>query len=919
MNKKIEIISQVNLDRRALLKSSLAASAALSVGIPLSASQAQAAKNLNDGITWHKGVCRFCGTGCGLMVGVKNGRVIVTKGDEKAPVNRGLNCVKGYFNAKMMYGKDRLTHPLMRRKNGQFDKNGDFEVVSWDEAFDEMAKQFKRVYQKKGPDGVALIGSGQYTIPEAYAAVKLTKAGWRTNNIDPNARLCMASAVAGFYQTFGVDEPPNNYSDLEKSDLMLLWGNNMAEAHPVLWSRVANRKITHPQTRIINITTYQNLSSDLADETIIIKPNTDLAVLNFLMREILKRGAQNQAYIDKHCVFTTGARDIGYGLRPTDRYAAPSEKDTLAKQLEIRLSRDEAIAQGRKAGQAVKQTFAGPKAGAHWHITQKDFVRALEPYTLDFVANLAKGDKDESLVEFKNKLNRLLNSVLEKERNMMSFWCMGFNQHQRGVWVNEQIYALHLLLGKHAIPGNGAFSLTGQPSACGSAREVGTFSHRLPADLLVGNPKHHQITENKWHLPSGTLNPKVGRSVMHILRGLEDKSVNFVWTQVVNILQSTPNNSHWIKAARDPENFVVVADVYPTFSAQQADLILPASMHFEKWGLFGNGERRTQGWHQIVTSPGQARTDVWMMMEFAKRFKIREVWGEQPLKGVPGDKLPSVLDQAQAMGISPDATLFDVLFAPTQGREKAVWPDKKYPNELNATGEALGLNYFPEKALFDEYRTFGLGNGHDLADFDTYMDPKIRGLLWPVVNGKETQYRSNTEFDPYAKEDNLYYGPLMKAIPQGNLEGVTDKTPLPLPGKAKIFFRPFAEPVEKPDNHYDLWLCTGRILEHWHTGSMTMRVPEIAKAAPEALLYMNPDDAKQRGLMRADKVWIESRYGKIQARIETQVRNRMPKGSTWMAFFDENVMCNRLCLDSLDPISLEPDFKKTAVKVTKAA
>ena len=105
----------------------------------------------------------------------KDGRVVATKGDPDAPVNRGLNCIKGYFNAKILYGKDRLTQPLMRRTNGKFDKNGKFEAVTWDEALTEMANQFKRVYKAKGPTGVAILGSGQYTIPEAYAASKLVK------------------------------------------------------------------------------------------------------------------------------------------------------------------------------------------------------------------------------------------------------------------------------------------------------------------------------------------------------------------------------------------------------------------------------------------------------------------------------------------------------------------------------------------------------------------------------------------------------------------------------------------------------------------------------------------------------------------------------------------------------------------------
>ena len=760
------------------------------------------------------------------------------------------------------------------------------------------------------------MGSGQYTIPEAYTATKLWKGGFRSNNIDPNARLCMASAVVGFYQTFGVDEPANNYSDIEFANTMILWGNNMAEAHPVLWSRVANRKLTDPNTKVINLTTYRNMSSDLADETIIFKPNGDLAIANYLIREIISRGAVDEDFVSKHTIFTAGVTDIGYGLRNTDKYAYPAERDILEKQKRIRLSPAEATAMGLKAGTEVEQKNSGGSAGAHWQIEFEEFRKAVEPYTLDFVAPLVKGDDDETLESFKARLVRLADLVCDRKRDLLSFWCMGFNQHQRGVWANELVYSIHLLMGKHAKPGNGAFSLTGQPSACGSAREVGTFCHRLPSDMLVANGEHRKKTESIWNLPAGTLNPKVGYSVMEIMRGLEDGSVNFMWTQVVNILQSTPNNTHWVRAARDPKNFVVVSDVYPTYSARAADLILPAAMHFEKWGLYGNAERRTQGWHQLVKAPGEAKTDIWMMMEFARRFTVDELYRAQPLKGVPGDALPDVREAAAAMGLKGDATLFDVLFAPSAARQ-AAWPDPLYKKELNATGEALGLPYFPEKALFGEYRQFTLGNGHDLADFDTYMREDVRGLLWPVVNGRETLYRFNVEYDPYAKPDNLFYGKLMKPVGKGTRHALTDKNAVAHPGTAKIFFRPYMDPVEMPDANYDLWLCTGRILEHWHTGSMTRRVPELDRAAPRAVLYMNPADAERRGIRRGDTATVTSRHGECKAVVETKVRNIMPRGMTWLAFFDDKVLCNSVVIDAMDPISLEPDFKKTAVKVVR--
>lgn len=916
-------INTPQIKRRELLKSGLAASAAMTVGIPVSEIAKAAVQSTEGTVVWTKGVCRFCGTGCGLLVGTRDGRVIATKGDPDAPVNRGLNCIKGYFNAKILYGKDRLTQPLMRRTNGKFDKNGKFEAVSWDEALDEMAKQFLRVYKKKGPTGVAITGSGQYTIPEAYAASKLVKAGWRSNNLDPNARLCMASAVVGFYQVFGIDEPANNYSDIEKCNTMILWGNNMAEAHPVLWSRVADRKLTHKDTKIINVTTYRNMSSNLADQTIIFKPNTDLAILNYILREIVKRDAVDHDFVNKHCIFAAGAMDIGYGMRPTDKYAFPAEKDVQAKQNEIKLDKWEAIAQGRKEGQVVKQTQQGGKAGAHWSITFEEFKKGLEPYTLDFVAELSKGDPDEPMEEYKKKLVNLADTMIDKKNDVLSFWCMGANQHQRGVWVNEQIYAVHLLLAKHARPGNGAFSLTGQPSACGSAREVGTFCHRLPSDLLVAAKPARVKSEKIWGVPEKTINPKVGQAFMGILRGLEDDSINFLWTQVVNPFQAAPNSNHWLKAARHPDNFIVVADAYPTFSCQYADLVLPVAMVFEKWGLYGNAERRTQGWQQMANPPGEARTDLWTMMEFAKRIKIKDCWGEQPVPGLKVEgyedgKLPSVLDAAKEMGIDPEATLYDVLYA-RDDYTKVAWPDPDLESKINSTAAPAKLNWFPEKALFNEYRQFTLGDGHDLADFNTYMNSTTRGLMWPVVNGKETPYRFNQDYDPYVKEDGYqFYGKLFKAIPTGNLYGVTDPKLVPLPNKAKIFYRPYAAPVEQPDQNYDLWLCTGRILEHWHTGSMTMRVPELERAQPNAFLYMNPDDAAKRGLKNGDYATVESRRGKISAIVQTNQRNFMPKGTTWLAFFDRKVQTNQVVIDATDPISEEPDFKKSAVKVYKA-
>jgi nitrate reductase NapA len=543
---------------------------------------------------------------------------------------------------------------------------------------------------------------------------------------------------------------------------------------------------------------------------------------------------------------------------------SPGERDTVAREVSKTVTEEEAQAWsslGIKAGSKLemKNTKTPVK---HWAINFDDFKKGLEPYTLDFVAKLAKGDPEESLSDFKKKLVSLVDYYTGRDRKVSSFWTMGFNQHVRGSWVNEQIYMVHLLLGKMAQPGNSPFSLTGQPSACGTAREVGTFAHRLPADMVVANPKHRKKSEELWKLPEGTLNPVVGSHYTKIMRDLEDGKIKWVWVQVNNPWQNTANMNHWIKAAREMDNFIVVSEAYPGISAKVADLILPCAMIFEKWGAYGNAERRTQHWKQQVTPIGRSMSDTWQMVEFSKRFTLAEVWKEHKIN----DKvtLPDVMTKARAMGYKDTDTLYDVLYA-NRDAKSYKWPDPVGNGFMNseAAGDKRdvegfkGYGFFIQKYLWEEYRKFGLGNGHDLADFDTYH--KVRGLKWPVINGKETEWRFNAEYDPYAKAANngkfAFYGKALKEIPQGDLLGPKGKEKVKLPNKAKIFLRHYAEPAEVPSSEYPLWLCTGRVLEHWHSGTMTMRVPELYRAVPEAVCFMNPKDAESNNLKDGQLIW----------------------------------------------------------------
>jgi len=251
---------------------------------------------------WVKTVCRYCGTGCGMYVGVtrtpQGMKVTAVKGDPQNH-NRGFLCVKGARLATILGAPARLKHPLIR-------KDGKLVRATWEEAMDLVAARFREAIGKHGPDAVAFYGSGQALTEETYVANKLFKAGIGTNNVDGNPRLCMASAAGGYLTAFGKDEPMGCYEDLDHADVFLIIGSNMAEAHPVLWMRVLDRKEKNPSTRIIVIDPRRTRTAAWADLHLACKPGMDLSILNAMAHVIVKEGLADEEFIRKHVTFGQG-------------------------------------------------------------------------------------------------------------------------------------------------------------------------------------------------------------------------------------------------------------------------------------------------------------------------------------------------------------------------------------------------------------------------------------------------------------------------------------------------------------------------------------------------------------------------------------------------------------------------------------
>ncbi len=281
----------MKITRRQLLKYSAALAAASAIGLELSIPPELLAAEA-DVDKWVKGVCRYCGAGCGVFAGVKGGKVVAVKGD-KDNWNKGFLCLKGNFLPAIMTAPDRAKYPLLR-------KGKDFVRISWKEAMDIMVDKFAAAY-KKDPQSVAFYGSGQAYTEESYFMNKVFKGGLGTNNIDGNPRLCMASAAVGYVSTFGKDEPMGAYDDMYHADCFFIIGSNMAEAHPVIFRIVNEQK--KRGAKIIMVDPRKTLSARIADLHMSFIPGNDLAIMNAMAHVIVKENLYSKEYVDKHLVF----------------------------------------------------------------------------------------------------------------------------------------------------------------------------------------------------------------------------------------------------------------------------------------------------------------------------------------------------------------------------------------------------------------------------------------------------------------------------------------------------------------------------------------------------------------------------------------------------------------------------------------
>jgi assimilatory nitrate reductase catalytic subunit len=256
---------------------------------------------------WVKTTGGYCSVGCGMLLGVRDERVVTGAGDPDHPVNRGRLCPKGLSEHHTISAPGRLVEPTIA---GQ--------PATWDEALDRVVGDFRRLLAEHGPESVAILSTGQLVTEEFYALGKLARLGMGLAHYDGNTTLCMASAVSGYKLSFGTDGPPGCYDDLELADVVVLWGANIADNHPLLVPRL----LANEDHTVVVVDPRVTKTAQLADVHLPVAPRTDVTLLNAILRVLVDEGL---ADVDAARPLVTGLDELLVHLGELDLDAAAAE------------------------------------------------------------------------------------------------------------------------------------------------------------------------------------------------------------------------------------------------------------------------------------------------------------------------------------------------------------------------------------------------------------------------------------------------------------------------------------------------------------------------------------------------------------------------------------------------------------------
>jgi anaerobic selenocysteine-containing dehydrogenase len=721
----------------------------------------------------------LCSNGCGLDIGVKDGKIVGVRGRAVDRVNKGRLGPKGLYGWESSNSADRLTTPLIKR-------NGTLQPASWDEAMGLVVQRSKEIKEKYTGGAIGFYNTGQLFLEEYYTLAIMGDCGVGTPHMDGNTRLCTATSANALIESFGTDGDPGSYADFDLTDAIFHVGHNISFSQTVLWSRILDRRRDPNPPRLVVIDPRATPTAKEADIHLAPRLGTNVALLNGLINLIIEAGNLDRQFID--------ARTVGY-----DKLV-----ETVAK---------------------------------------------YTPDVVEQITGIPAGQLREAA------------GILGTAPTLVSTVLQGVYQSNQATAAAVQVNNLHIIRGMIGKPGATVFQMNGQPTAqntreCGANGEMVAFRN-------WNNEEHIKNLAHIWNVePEQIPHAAPPTHAMQIFRYAEAGSIRMLWIICTNPAVSMPELRR-IRSILDKNDlFVVVQDAFLTETAQLADVVLPAAIWGEKTGCFTNADRTVHISHKAIEPPGQARADLDIFLDYARRMEFKDKDGQPLIKW------------------SDSEGAFEAFKEVTRGQPC----------------DYTGLSYAKLTG----------GSGIQWPCNDQYPDGKERlytdGMFNTSTDRCETYGHDLQTGAAITQEEHRAHNPL---------------------GKAVIKAAEYMPPKEEPDAAYPFWLTTGRDVYHFHTRTKTGRSAALCAAAPDAYIQISAQDAEKMGIAEGDMVEVESRRGKVQA--PARIGDILP-GHVFVPFHygywdhgqgEHKRAANELTITAWDPVSKQPHFKYASVRLRK--
>jgi anaerobic selenocysteine-containing dehydrogenase len=892
-----------NLGRRNFLKgSAFLAGAASGAGLMVKENPELEAATVEESATRSTALaaCPYCGVGCGTIIQVENDKIVSMRPDKDHPTNFGLQCIKGLTAAEPIY-VDRLEGDPWVRKDvwkewkkpghgdleyittskGSFDSEH-FTRVSYHDAEEMIAHKVAHLAKKYGGNSISLYGSGQLTVEGQYLENMFMKGVLGSTTIEANARMCMTSAVTAYFATLGSDTPPLAYEDIELSDMVLHFGHNPREAHPIVYWRIADHKKKNNIPTVVVDPRFTGSAEGYRD----VNPNNsvhvpilngDISFLNAMAHVILKDHPDvvDWDFMKKN---TKGWKEYTDGVL----------KDYSPEQVQDRM-------------------------GGHNHDVPPSLIRRVAGMIAD--------------------ATRKRNARKSGIGGVIIMWGIGYNQHIHGQHNVISIINLLSMTGNLAKPGCGPFSMTGQPNAMGE-RFTGGLTGRLPFNMPLKNKKHRKKMAKAWRVPEKNLvaatkakNPGMAIGMME--RGLKDevKAMFLIYATHIDL----PDQNQLVRPALS-KMFVVAQEIYRHAPNNLfADVIMPAATWGEVQGVYINSERRIHVVDKAANPPPGCLPDMDMVIDKGRAIAN--------LLGMDGDKIFPYKKQADGFydaeeifreiveaSKDTDADLTGMLavekvdgvglYDQIRGNHRepvsrgVQWPA---PTLTIARNQGSTRRYMGQEGVWD---------GKPYGEFRKKDGKMHFKFCKQDYSQREKITKKLMEF---GVKKGLYTIDHLKLIKKARDTAMTPDIP-----DEEHRYKPWHK---VPKDKYPYWLGLGVVYEHFHTAKSN-RSPTTRRLVPEQYVEMHQKDADDMGIKDGELVKLITRRGEYQARAQVgsnsivkPARNSVPRGymfSPWNLSVADSAdpkktkwLVNKVSSRVWDYVSGQVDFKKLAARVEK--